>query len=97
MYLKGNQSKIDVCTVIESDIAKHWNTDGAEEMHERVMAFELMGSILATRLPDENFHGIVDFIEAFRPDTTYYGIKRRLVSLKKQKNNQVNKHSSMLK
>lgn len=85
-FLKGDKSKIDVCTVKESDVARHWNTDAAEEMHQVEMAFDMTGSILATRLPDENFRGIVDFIEAFRPDTTYYGIKRRLVSLKKEKN-----------
>lgn len=83
-FLKGNESKIDVCTVKDSDIARHWDTDAKEEMRETVAMFDVMGSILGTRLPDENFRGMVDFIEAFRPDTTYYGIKRRLVSLNEE-------------
>lgn len=86
LFLKGDKSKIDICTVKESDIARHWATDAEEEMLERVQGCIMMGSILATRLPEENYHGIVDFIEAFRPDTTNYGIKRRLVSLEEKLN-----------
>ena len=83
VHLHGDKTKIDVCTIKESDIAKHWKTDAKEEMEQAVQFFNLIGSILATRLPSNgNFQGMIDFIDAFRPDTTDHGIRRRLVSFK---------------
>ena len=80
--LDGDKSKIDVCTIKESDIAKNWGAN-KEKMEESVQGYIILRSILATRLSsDGNWNGMVDFFEAFRPDTSDYGIQRRLVSFK---------------
>lgn len=80
--LHGDKVPIDVRTIKDSDLARDWDSgEHNDEIEEIVAGLHMLESILSTRLSAETFHGITDFFNAFRPDTTNYGIKKRLVCL----------------
>lgn len=88
-HLHGDKLPIDVCTIKNSDIAQRWANDtNIDELEQMVTSIHAVKSVLSTRLSDD-FRGIADFINAFRPDTTDDGIQKRLVSLTGLKSKQI--------
>lgn len=75
--LHGNTSKISACTIKQSDLARDWNTNLKRTL-QRVL--NMIETILSTRLNDESFRGIINFMQAFRPDTPIDEVEKALVS-----------------
>lgn len=78
--LQGDRSKIDVCTM-----QKRLGMYERQGMHPLIpmdliqTLSEQLESILPTRLPDETFRGIMDFINATKADTSMDQIRKALV------------------
>lgn len=70
-------TKISACTIKHSDLARDWGSNGQRVLQRILNAME---TILSTRLKDEHFRGIINFMQAFRPDTKNDEISRTLVS-----------------
>lgn len=75
--LRGNVAKISACTIQKSDLARDWKSLGSRSL-QRVS--NVMETILSTRLKDEYFRGIINFMHAFRPDKASEEIENALVS-----------------
>lgn len=77
--LHGNTTKIDACTVKSSELARDWRTSGKRSL-QRIL--NVMKTILSTRLKDTDFWGVINFMQAFRPNTSIMEIEKALVSYK---------------
>lgn len=79
--LHGDKSKINACMMKENP--GHWNwpsyLNTRREMESTLQKIE---SIFSTRLPDESFRGLINFLKATIPDTPIDEIERALVSEK---------------
>lgn len=80
--LHGNESKIHACMIKESPV----NWDDGMRFTKEYMEYQLQGleSMLATRLTDETFRGIINFKRATIPDTPIDDMKKALVSSQKK-------------
>lgn len=74
--MHGDSSKINACLIKENTIAE---TSGPETEK----ASEMFESILSTRLPDESFRGLINFVKAHRPYAPITEIEKALVSFLK--------------
>lgn len=54
------------CIGKDSELSNKWKINGKEI--EKTL--NMMESILSTRLPYENFRGLINFMKVFRPNTT---------------------------
>lgn len=74
----GNESKIDACAIKENAINWH---DGMRYTKE-FLEYQLQGleSMLSTRLTDETFSGVTNFLRATIPGTPIDEIEKALVS-----------------
>lgn len=75
--LHGSIAKIGACTIKSSDMARDWKSSGQRSL-QRVL--NVMEAILSTRVKDEHFRGIINFMQAFRPDKSIEEIEEALVS-----------------
>lgn len=73
----GNETKIDACQ-IKGDPGKWTNAHDDRDMMENDL--DEYETVLQSRLPDETFRGIFNFLKATIPDTPIDEIGKALVS-----------------
>lgn len=64
------------CIGKNTELSNDWKTH-EEEMEK---ALNRMESMLSTRLPEETYRGIINFMKVFRPNTSDSEIEKSLVS-----------------
>lgn len=79
--LQGNRTKIDACTMQQQrGMYEHQGLPWYIPTGYMQNLLEIMESILPTRLTDETFRGIMNFIRATKTDATTDQIQKALVS-----------------
>lgn len=79
--LQGDRAKIDACTMQKQrGMYEHQGTPPRVSTDFMQDLLEMLESILPTRLTDETFRGIMNFINATKADTTMHQIQKALVS-----------------
>lgn len=74
--LHGDTSKSDLCKILKEN--SEWYENSKSEKYSSI---DIMKTILSKRLPKDVYHGIVDFLQSFRDDTSSNEIKNALVNL----------------
>lgn len=84
---QGTDSKIDACRIKANpgNWTDYWKTwmNAREYLEGEVL--KVLESMLSTRLTDETYRGLVNFLRATIPDTPIDDIEKALVSKKERK------------
>lgn len=79
--LQGDRAKIDACTMQKQrGMYEHQGMPPRVSTYFMQELLEILESVLPTRLTDETFRGIMNFIKATKSDTTMDQIQKALVS-----------------
>lgn len=78
--LHGDKSKVNACMIKEK--AGHWSSFWSVENRRELMEGHFRGleSILSTRMDNETFRNLIDFLKGTIPDTPISKIEKALVS-----------------
>lgn len=75
--LHGDTSKIDFCKIIKENSKWYRNNRG-----EKYKWTDILRTVLSTKLPEEVYHGIIDFMQSLRDNASAIEIQNALVNYK---------------
>lgn len=88
--INGISTKIDACKVqkfvqeelVNARVGKNESEIEIEiEIEQEIKKFEnILESVLSTRVPDETFRGLINFVKILHPNASYNEIEKALVS-----------------